>query len=431
MWKPLFLTASHRRNSSCFDLTKAFFVVVALTILSLMSSQASAYRAALIVDEAGRVLHAENPQLPNRPASLTKMMTAYLVFEKVKAGSLKFDAKLTVSKAAAAQPPTRIGLKADSSHSIQTLLQALIARSANDAAVVLAEGVAESESAFVGQMNAKAAALGLSATRFQSATGLPRTGQVTTARDMAVLSIALRRDFPEYFKLFSTSRFNLGSRRHSTINNFLVSYPGADGLKTGFTCKAGYNLAASVVKGGARFYGVVLGSPRAGSRDSAMSRLMSKAISERGAEGKNAKLGELAGAKGALNGKTLARTCIEGPSASRYYTASGWSVEIAIDGDKQRALRRAREFIMQYRKALRGGRPMLIPWLARGVVYRAGVTGLKKSAAGKACLEARHDGVHCLVRTPKAMQLTFKKVKSWPVWKQNETLRREVGIRVR
>jgi D-alanyl-D-alanine carboxypeptidase len=228
----------------------------------------------LVDDDTGAVLAASNADRLWYPASLTKMMTVYLAFEAIEAGRLKLDEKVKVSKTAAAQPPTDLGVRAGAKLRTETAINAAILRSANDAAVALAERIGGSEAAFATMMNAKAQALGMTRTVFRNASGLPDPGQVTTARDMAVLARALLRDYPQHYHVFSARDFAFGKRRLPTINSILQRYPGADGIKTGFTCGAGYNLVASVKRDGRRLIGVVLGGRSRADRVEEMVRLL-------------------------------------------------------------------------------------------------------------------------------------------------------------
>jgi D-alanyl-D-alanine carboxypeptidase len=231
--------------------------------------------ATILVDhDTGAVLAANDAEQLWYPASLTKMMTVYLAFEAIEAGQLKLDEKVKVSKTAAAQPPTDLGVRAGARLTIETAINAAILRSANDAAVVLAERIAGSEAAFARLMTAEAQALGMTRTVFRNASGLPDPGQVTTARDMAVLARALLHDFPEHYHVFSARGVAFGKRRLPTINSILQHYPGADGIKTGFTCAAGYNLVASVKRDGRRLIGVVLGGRSRADRVEEMVRLL-------------------------------------------------------------------------------------------------------------------------------------------------------------
>lgn len=224
-----------------------------------LSSGAVAGPALLFEAQNGKVLYAEDHDDLWHPASLTKIMTAYLVFEALKAGKLTLEAKVAYSEAAYAQPPSKVGLHVGAEVAVDKALQALIIKSANDIAVLLAEAVAGSEAAFVEQMNATAARLGMIRTRFANASGLPAAEQVTTARDLAKLSRAVVRDFPEYGHYWSKADMRLGKTRMGTHNQLLKTYEGADGLKTGFICDSGYNVVASATRDGVRLMAVVLG----------------------------------------------------------------------------------------------------------------------------------------------------------------------------
>jgi D-alanyl-D-alanine carboxypeptidase len=231
--------------------------------------------AAIVVDAgSGDVLYSENAEARRHPASLAKMMTLYLVFEAIDAGRLSMDAALPVSAAAAREPASKLGLKAGSSIALRDAVLAVCVRSANDAAVVMAEAVAGSEGAFVARMNAKARALGLSATHFENATGLPDSAQVTSARDMAVLALALQRDFPARYRLFSTREFRYGGKTYRSTNELLGKVAGLDGIKTGYIRASGYNLAASVKRGGKRIVIVVMGGPSGAARNAQVAALI-------------------------------------------------------------------------------------------------------------------------------------------------------------
>ncbi len=214
----------------------------------------------LLFDAAdGRVLYAEDPDHQWHPASLTKIMTAYVVFDAVKEGKLTLESKIGCSELANSQPPSKVGLPVGAEMTVETALQALIVKSANDVAVMLAEAVAGSQEAFVARMNATAARLGMTRTKFVNANGLPAAEQVTTARDLGKLATAVVRDHPTYAGLWSMVDMRIGKRKLRTHNGLLTNYEGADGLKTGFTCDSGFNVVASATRDGRRLIAVVLG----------------------------------------------------------------------------------------------------------------------------------------------------------------------------
>ncbi|MGE8943798.1 D-alanyl-D-alanine carboxypeptidase family protein [Leptospira interrogans] len=233
------------------------FVVL---LCSLIASASASAGPTLLFDPAnGKVLYAEDADDQWHPASLTKIMTAYIVFEALKAGTIKLDGMITTSEAAHAQPPSKVGLPVGGQMSVELGLQALIVKSANDVAVMLAEAVGGSEQAFVDRMNATAKRLGMERTYFVNPHGLPAPEQVTTARDLARLSMAVMRDFPEHRERWASSDMRIGKQRLVTHNGLLTRYEGADGLKTGFICDSGFNVVASATRDGRQLMAVVLG----------------------------------------------------------------------------------------------------------------------------------------------------------------------------
>jgi D-alanyl-D-alanine carboxypeptidase len=234
-------------------------LVSVITAASVALAPAAAGPALLFDAASGRVLYAEDQDSQWYPASLAKIMTAYLVFEAIGSGKLDLQDKVTVSGFAHSQPPSRLGLPVGTEISVETALLALIVKSANDAAVMLAETVAGSHDAFVERMNATAQRLRMTRTKFVNANGLPAPEQVTTARDLARLTIAVVRDFPTYAHMWATPEMRMGKRRLRNHNPLLRSYDGADGMKTGFICDSGFNIVASATRDGQRLFAVVLG----------------------------------------------------------------------------------------------------------------------------------------------------------------------------
>lgn len=231
--------------------------------------------ASIIVDaDSGAVLHAENAELRNRPASLTKMMTLYLTFEAVRDGRLTLNKQIHVSRHASEQSPTKLYLKPGSTIRVEDAIYAAVTKSANDATTVLAEAIGGSESAFARMMTAKASALGMMRTQFRNSTGLPDEQQVTTARDMAILAQALYSHFPNRTHYFATREFRWGKNRYNNHNRLLGTYRGVDGIKTGYTNASGFNLVTSVRRDGRHVYAVVLGGQTSYSRDQQMRKLL-------------------------------------------------------------------------------------------------------------------------------------------------------------
>ena len=243
-----------------------------------LAPQGSAQRrahAAIVVDAAtGTVLHEEDADSLRYPASLTKMMTLYLLFDALSEGRVSVDTPLVISAKAASQPPARIGLKIGGKLTVSQAIQALAVKSANDVAIAVAENLAGSEAAFAAQMTAKARSLGMRHTRFVNASGLPDPGQVTTARDMAILSRALKSRHASRASAFTARSFSYEGRTYQATNNLLGRVAGVDGIKTGYIRDSGYNLAASAHRGGRSVIAVVFGGESEGARDRQVTELI-------------------------------------------------------------------------------------------------------------------------------------------------------------
>ena len=232
------------------------------------------YAEILVDDNSGAVLHEVDPDGPRHPASLTKIMTLYLLFEQLEAGKLNIDSLLPVSSHAALQPPTRIGVKAGQTIRVEDAIKSIVTRSANDAAVVVAEAIGGNEVEFAEQMTRKASALGMTSTFYVNASGLPADAQVTTARDQALLGRAIQSRFPTYSAYFAMPTFAYQGQEIHNHNNLLGQVEGMDGIKTGYTEASGYNLVASVRRNERHIVAVVLGSSSNGARDARMRQLI-------------------------------------------------------------------------------------------------------------------------------------------------------------
>jgi D-alanyl-D-alanine carboxypeptidase len=231
--------------------------------------------ASIVVDaNSDDILYTRQADTLRYPASLTKMMTLYMTFEALESGELALDQVLTASSRAARQAPSKLELRTDDKILVDDAIRAVVTKSANDAAVVLAEQIGGSEKEFARLMTEKAHALGMSRTTFKNASGLPNPGQRTTARDLATLGIALKRDFPQYFTYFATPNFTWAGVTYPNHNKLLTQYEGTTGLKTGYTSASGFNLAASVSREGHDLVAVVLGGRSARARDQHMMQLL-------------------------------------------------------------------------------------------------------------------------------------------------------------
>jgi len=256
---------------------------ILLSSMLAMSATAQPVYEAIVLDaQTGQVLRELNPDVSTQPASLTKMMTLYLTFEALNQGRLRLDQYLRVSDYAATRAPSKLGLTPGESVTVHDLILGIVTKSANDAAVVLAEGLGGSEGAFAQQMTWKARQLGMNSTVYYNANGLPDPNQRTTARDIARLALALYHQFPREYRYFSTRAFVFRGQEMRNHNHMMEWYPGLDGIKTGYVNASGFNLAASAVRDGHRLIGVVMGGQSAGWRDRQMAALLDQGFADIG-----------------------------------------------------------------------------------------------------------------------------------------------------
>jgi D-alanyl-D-alanine carboxypeptidase len=257
-----------------------FGFVAAVLTLSSHPTHAAPYADIVVDANSGAVLQATNPDARRHPASLTKIMTLYLLFEQLEAGKLKLDSPLKVSAEAAGQTPTKLGLKPGGTLAVEDAIKGMVTRSANDAAVVVAEAIAGNEGDFAKLMTRKAQALGMTNTVYKNASGLPDDNQVTTARDQSTLGRAIQERFPRYYKYFSIRSFTFRGEAIANHNRLLGKVEGVDGIKTGYINASGFNLVTSVHRGNRYLVAVVMGGSSGGSRDARMRELISDKIAQ-------------------------------------------------------------------------------------------------------------------------------------------------------
>jgi D-alanyl-D-alanine carboxypeptidase (penicillin-binding protein 5/6) len=237
--------------------------------------QTSSKYAAIVVDaKSGEVLYAKNADAARYPASVTKVMTLYLAFEALASGKLELEDRVVFSPRASAQSPTKLGVRAGDSISVQQAMQSMATKSANDAAVALAEKLGGTEQKFAALMTLRAQELGMTNSHFVNASGLPDSRQISTARDLAILSRAVMRDYPQYYKLFSTTAFVFRGQTMGNHNKLLYRMEGVDGIKTGFTNASGFNVAVSAVRDNRRLIAIVMGGPSGAVRDNTAQKLL-------------------------------------------------------------------------------------------------------------------------------------------------------------
>ncbi|MHA1108494.1 MAG: D-alanyl-D-alanine carboxypeptidase family protein, partial [Alphaproteobacteria bacterium] len=378
----------------------AFILIAAQPVL------ARSYASIIIEQETGKVLHAVNPDLRAYPASLTKMMTLYLLFEALDKGEMKLDQKLPVSRRAQRRAPSRLGLKRGQKISVRDVIGALVTKSANDAATVLAEAMGGTEEAFARTMTKKAHALGMTRTIFRNASGLPNRRQRSTARDMSVLAVALARDYPQYYHHFSTAFFRYKGRKYRNHNRLLSRYSGTDGIKTGYTGASGYNLVVSVERNGRRLIGVVFGGKSSRWRDRHMTQLLTrsyKALADEPLVAGAAKSRRIAKASPAKKRKVRKRSrnrksrTVTAVPRKKPKRAKKWSVQIGV----------FKRYAPAHLAATRAARA--VPSLLRSPVaivrdegdsgdnFRARIIGMTEVQARKACRKLKKKKIDCLV----------------------------------
>ncbi|KGF68721.1 D-alanyl-D-alanine carboxypeptidase [Hoeflea sp. BAL378] len=306
--------------------------------MALGSAPAAAnpkYSGIVIDAKTGKTLYANDADAPRYPASLTKMMTLYLTFEALERGKIRLDTRIKFSANAAKEPPTKLGVGVGKSITVEQVIYALVTKSANDASTAIAEHLGGSESKFASMMTAKARALGMSKTTFRNAHGLPNSGQVTTARDMAKLGIALREHFPRQYKYFSTRSFKFGGSNMANHNRLLGVVRGVDGIKTGYTRASGFNLVSSVVDRDRSIVAVVMGGRTGASRNAQMKDLISRYLLKASTRGG----GNLI-ARGAMANMEVASAAapMEAASAAFQLPKVGPVPELRHDGDARIAL---------------------------------------------------------------------------------------------
>ncbi|WP_337996951.1 D-alanyl-D-alanine carboxypeptidase family protein [Oleispirillum naphthae] len=406
--------------------------VIALLALACFwlagAPDATAKYAAFVIDaNTGRTLYADGADVQNHPASLTKMMTLYLLFEDLQAGHITLRSPLTVTARAERQPPSSLGLHKGQIIPVHTAIEALVIKSANDVAVTVAENLAGSEVLFAQRMTAKARQLGMSRTTFRNASGLHHRAQLTTARDLARLALALQHDFPKYYKYFALKEFDFDGQTISTHNNLLKSYPGADGLKTGFIQASGFNLAASAVRGGHRLIAVVMGGNTARWRDHRTAGLLDRgfqeiafadnrlprppmnpenprALASLSGEGEE-RVAALALPAGVGEGDTDAAALPE-PAPERPRTVAArpgaWGIQVGAFSDRAAAEGAARHAMaMQTDAAAARAQSRIEPLKAKTrTLYRARIIGLSSGDANRACTLIQREAKPCMVIKP-------------------------------
>ena len=391
--------------------------VCAAGISVLSASPGLAKYASVIMDaETGRVVHAVNANTRNYPASLTKMMTLYMVFEALEDGRLSMDQRLKVSARSARQPSSRLGLRKGQTITVKQAILAMVTKSANDVAATVAEALSGSERNFALAMTTTARRLGMDRTIFRNASGLPHRGQQSTARDMAVLARALITDFPRYYHFFSTRTFTFGGIRHRNHNKMIATYDGADGIKTGYIRASGFNLVASAKRGGRRLIGVVFGgrSPRA--RDRHMARLLDKGFRvlngtpiQTAAADKGTRKKKAWPATRKRRASTRPASASKSAAAPARTSKSRWGIQVGAYMRYSPAYARAVKVVERLPSLLENGTIKVVPLKIRNrrPVYRSRILGLSKRQAYRACRILKKRKMDCMEMRLKGVQVAF------------------------
>ena len=377
-------------------------LVLAAAILIFAATPVFAKHASYVMDaQTGRVIHEINADTRNYPASLTKMMTLYMVFGALESELWTMKTKLRISARAARQPSSKLGLRRGQFITVKQAMLALITKSANDVATVIAENYSGSERAFALKMTAKARQIGMSRTTFRNASGLPHRGQLSTARDMGTLGRALIQDFPVYYHYFSTDRFSYKGATFKNHNKLLQTYDGVDGIKTGYIRASGFNLVASASRRGQRIIGVVFGGNSPKSRNSLMTRLLNlgfKAINnspsavyaaagsstkKSSAKKARAKIRTLAKNKPKAKTKANRRAKLKSPVPKH----RRWGIQVGAFARYKQAYEAASKAIEKAPSLLMDATIKVVPLKKRNgrTLHRARLKGLSKGQASRAC----------------------------------------------
>ncbi|MCR5880713.1 D-alanyl-D-alanine carboxypeptidase family protein [Phenylobacterium sp. J367] len=396
-------------------------------VFQQLSSASQTKYAAIVVDaKTGEVLYAKRADAARYPASITKVMTLYLTFEALAAGKIQLDDRVIFSPRAAAQSPTKLGVPAGQSISVSEAMQALSIKSANDAAVAMAEKLGGTESRFAALMTLRAKELGMTNTHFANASGLPDSRQVSTARDIAILSRAVMRDYPQYYKLFSQREMVFRGQTLRNHNGLLHRMYGVDGLKTGFTNASGFNLAVSAVRDNRRLIAVVLGGPTTRARDDNAEALLvtgfdvikRRDLGEKITIAQNLFEPEPSGRvegsteQGDQDLKIVLASATPPPSTSRIEVvepksrktapatpAEKWGVQVGAFKARSDAKEQIDLIGKRFGKQVAGAKPVTDKAAGR---YRSRFVGLSEREARTACKAIKAKGMDCQVIEPKA-----------------------------
>ena len=376
-----------------------FLLLVCLTT----QAHANPRYAAIVIDaENGTVLHAANADASRYPASLTKMMTLYLLFDAMEQGRMSLNTAMPVSAHAASMPQTNIQLKKGDRLKVKDAIPALIVRSANDVAVVVAEALGGSESAFAKRMTAKARELKMYNTTFRNASGLPDSQQISTARDLATLSLRLIKDYPGYYHYFSTTSFTYKGKTYHSHNRMVQNAPGVDGMKTGYIRASGFNVATSALRDDRRVVGVVMGGKTAQSRDQHMASLIDRSIVR---ATQVARVTQVPAAdRLVVRTRTVRQTVKQAPNTQPPQVPAAdplfhgdWAVQIGSFRMPEQARDRASDAARRLGDLAQARAAVTEVEISNRTLFRARLIGFEEKQAQNACQHLSRQGMDCLV----------------------------------
>lgn len=392
---------------------KALYALCSLGLVLLTTKPATASTSSIIIDaESGDILSSSNADELRYPASLTKVMTLYITFDALNKGIIKLDDDLKVSRHAANMAPSRLGLRPGETVKVKTCIEALIVKSANDCATVLAENLGYSEKNFAQTMTQVAKELGMKNTTFRNANGLPNKAQKTTARDMALLGAAMYHHFPQYYKLFSLKKFTYEGKTIYTHNNILKTFEGADGMKTGFTNAAGFNIITSAQRDGHRVIAVTMGHNTAKERDRHVARMMDKGLKRLALNDrfKDSNMYANLESNKVIKEENATQTAAITPANKKTDWETSPSKEENTQDDKAQwgiqvgafsNYSKARSYALKIKSEAKklASNPIDIEPVANGsaIIYRSKIVGMEKSTADKACQNLKRKNKSCIV----------------------------------
>lgn len=398
------------KRTSLKTFLMGFGLIVTVCLLAGPKTAEAKYASLVMDAKTGLILHSSNMHTRNYPASLTKMMTLYMAFHALQTGRWTLNTRLSASRKATRQPPSKLAIDYRETITVDQAIRALVVKSANDIAVVVAEAHSGTERKFALNMTATARKLGMSRTTFRNASGLPHRGQLSTAHDMALLARRLMSDFPQYYGYFSETSFTYKGHTYYTHNKLMKSYKGADGLKTGYIRASGFNLVLSAVRNGQRLIGVVFGGNSSKHRNRHMAKLMNQGFRSMG-------VGADAEVRSAAKTPTPARKPKETVVASTRGTRSlpitkgeDWGVQVGAYGQYNPAYESAQKAVGIASKYLDQGMIKVVPLERRqkAPLYRARILGISKKEAYRACRMLERKRMPCMeLRITDDMQLAF------------------------